>query len=539
MLALGFRYLNGFVAASEPDNLDRTEWPPHPGRVFMALAAAHFQTGADPDERKALLWLEGLEEGGRPAAPHVVSPDATQRAVVTHYVPVNDDSAGCRKKQGKTVVFPELGQTGLRRNRRERTFARAWLEDDIVYLLWPGVAPSETIRSALEGLCGKVTRIGHSMSMVQMWLARMDEAGEPTWVPDDDRAEVYLRLAPQGTLEYLERSFNAQAVEEFGSLSVTAADSADRKGQRAARKILREEYPDGPPFHLRPNLSVFQGYARPAAPQADAEGWGTVLSPHLIILRLHREQGRYRHLDLACTLSITGGWREALLSQSNDMSSSVRSVLSGHDVEGVPLEDPHLAFVPLGFVDHEYADGHLLGMGVAIPRNIALGDRRGVLQTLGRIRQLKLGRLGVWRLETVTEARPAWTLQAAAWTAHPRGATQWSTVTPVAFDQHPKSKEKAGYREEVAAMLRRCCTRVGLPEPREVIVTTVSAHLASPPAHAFPRLHRKDGSPRRHTHAILVFDTPVCGPILLGAGRYRGYGLCRPLDCSRAGSEEP
>jgi hypothetical protein len=41
---------------------------------------------------------------------------------------------------------------------------------------------------------------------------------------------------------------------------------------------------------------------------------------------------------------------------------------------------------------------------------------------------------------------------------------------------------------------------------------------------------RKDGSERRHTHAILVFDEPVRGPVLIGAGRYRGYGFCRPLE---------
>jgi CRISPR-associated protein Csb2 len=45
-----------------------------------------------------------------------------------------------------------------------------------------------------------------------------------------------------------------------------------------------------------------------------------------------------------------------------------------------------------------------------------------------------------------------------------------------------------------------------------------------------PRLVRKsDGGLIRQVHAYLEFDEPVVGPILLGAGRYRGYGLCRPL----------
>lgn len=51
-----------------------------------------------------------------------------------------------------------------------------------------------------------------------------------------------------------------------------------------------------------------------------------------------------------------------------------------------------------------------------------------------------------------------------------------------------------------------------------------------PPAPSFPRLPRKDGSLCRHAHAILVFAERVVGPLLLGAGRYRGYGLCRPVE---------
>ncbi|MGQ9588956.1 MAG: type I-G CRISPR-associated protein Csb2, partial [Planctomycetota bacterium] len=58
MFAIGIRYLNGFSVACEPDSREQPEWPPHPARVFMALAAAHFETGEDPAEREALLWLE-------------------------------------------------------------------------------------------------------------------------------------------------------------------------------------------------------------------------------------------------------------------------------------------------------------------------------------------------------------------------------------------------------------------------------------------------------------------------------------------------
>src|SRR5262249_43829647 len=123
MLAFGIRYLNGFVAArTAPDDLE-AEWPPHPGRVFMALAAATYETVADPREREALRWLQSLEKDGEPAAPCIVAPDAMQRAAVTHYVPVND-------KPGPSKSM--LQSAPLTRDRRPRTFARAWLTDDTV-----------------------------------------------------------------------------------------------------------------------------------------------------------------------------------------------------------------------------------------------------------------------------------------------------------------------------------------------------------------------------------------------------------------------
>jgi CRISPR-associated protein Csb2 len=63
-----------------------------------------------------------------------------------------------------------------------------------------------------------------------------------------------------------------------------------------------------------------------------------------------------------------------------------------------------------------------------------------------------------------------------------------------------------------------------------VIVTPVPMFLGAPHAREMPRIVRKsDGGKNRQTHAILTFDRDVQGPVLIGAGRYRGYGLCRPL----------
>lgn len=520
MLAFGIRYLNGFVAAAEPDNLERAEWPPHPGRVFMALAAAHFQTGADPAEREALLWLEGSERGGEISAPRIAAPEAMQRAIVKHYVPVND-KAGPSKAVMQTLP--------VTRDRQDRTFARAWLDDDTVSLIWPDLEPPDPHRRALEQLCGKVTRIGHSSSLVQMWIAGEDELIEPNWLPDDDRAGLRLRIAGPGTLEYLEQEYNAMAAEDYTSLKVQSETANDAKARKAAKQKLRQEYDNRPPLQRRPQLALYQGYVRPESEPEGQAGHSTVFDPHFITLRLERQDSAYRALELSSILAVTTRWREAIISHSNDESERIRALLSGHDAGGKPLKDPHLAFLPLAFVGHEHADGHLLGMGLALPADITRDERRAALRIIAQVKQLKLGPLGVWNVIPVTESSPPQSLRPDTWSAHPEGITHWSTVTPVSFDRHAKAKNKADHQRELSGMIATSCERIGLPKPREVNITPVSAHLGTPPVHAFPKLKRKDGSDRRHSHAILVFDEPVCGPVLIGAGRFRGYGLLRPM----------
>jgi CRISPR-associated protein Csb2 len=168
-------------------------------------------------------------------------------------------------------------------------------------------------------------------------------------------------------------------------------------------------------------------------------------------------------------------------------------------------------------------------MGFTFPHDVSAEDRRLALRAIGSVRHLALGRLGRWQVSTNTRSSPPRNLRPDTWTAYPEGATHWSTVTPVVFDRHPKATDRAEYQSEVAAMIATGCTRVGLPGPRDVIVAQVSAHHGVSPSFSFPRLGRKDGSERRHAHAILVFEEPVCGPMLIGAGRYRGYGVCRPI----------
>jgi len=517
MLTLGIRYLQGVAVGSHGEH-GHVEWPPHPARVFMAMVAAHYQTGADAAERAALLWLEAL-----PEPPEIHAPGAEPCRTVTQFVPVND-------KAGPSKAL--LHSLPLTRDRQPRTFARASLAGDTVVLHWPAANPTPEVRDALGALCGKVTRIGHSISIVQMWLPDAIPPGLYRWVVDEKRGTYLLRVPKAGTLEELDRSFNGEAISRYGSLLLAIEDAPTKKKATVAKKNLAAAFPTGEPLQQRPRVSTYASYSKAEEISGTSEATGSVFSPHLAVFMLEREDGPYRQLDLACTLAVMDRWREAIASHVKDLRPEAQSLLTGHSEGGAPLQKAHVAFLPLGFVGHPHADGRMPGVALALPGEMLPDVRADVLRAAAGVCKegLKIGRLGAWKLTPSTMARPLETLRPATWTAHPKGATHWSSVTPIAYDQHPKAKDKAEYLVEVAAMIAAGCERIGLPHPREVIPTPVSAHLGAPPAHAFPRLRRKDGSERRHTHAILLFGEPVRGPLTIGAGRYHGYGLCRPIE---------
>ena len=120
---------------------ERPEWPPHPDRLFMALAAAHYETDGDDGEWEALLWLE------RQGTPSMWASDATQRETMTTYVPVNDPPARSvaeGRRPSAQQVRAGLQLLPENRSRQPRQFPVAIPYDPKVYLVW-SEAPSPEI----------------------------------------------------------------------------------------------------------------------------------------------------------------------------------------------------------------------------------------------------------------------------------------------------------------------------------------------------------------------------------------------------------
>lgn len=530
-LTIGIRYLRGLAVATDSSNRDAAEWPPHPARIFMALAAAHFETERATNERQVLEWLETQ------APPSMSAPPEQKRSMVTAYVPPNDfglpkDAAKLKDKalKGALNILPEY-----RTSRQPRTFPTVFVGDNPVYCCWTDAQPNASLKEAMTDLCAKVTYLGHSSSLVQMWVA--DHVPEPNLVPVDQGAEVHLRTVSPGTLDYLEAQYNEEKIIQFAELSERIR-STKGKAQTEAKSNYEETFGEKwkstvkPPPSLRPTISLTQGYRTAAAPGVSVSA--SVFDERLVVLT----KGDGPALGLESTLALTRALRGAAMSACGQQPPP--EWVSGHTSEGRHSEEPHLAFAPLPYVSAEHADGHILGLALVVPRHVSLAERGRCLSDLltqpdGEIAEiaLKLGPLGVWTLSQEERSRPPKALRLETWTAP---AQTWASVTPIALDRFPKtdrSKDRQGWRAEVGEIITQSCLNIGLPEPVEIDIDKTSWHLGTPrarPDHGgFPLLSGRRGKPSRYqVHAWLRFAKPVRGPLLLGAGRYLGYGLCKP-----------
>jgi CRISPR-associated protein Csb2 len=575
-LAIIWEYLTGYSVAAAA-NRDRAEWPPHPARVFMALAAAWFETEPPDGDRpgkelwkaegEALRWLEAL--GDPELLVPAVEPDF-ERSEVTYYVPVND-------KAGPASATLQ-SCPAITRSKQPRSFPKLWVGDGSCVLCWPNAEDVATHRVALDRLCHKVTRIGHPSSLVSM---RVADDPEPTpesavhLVPDALGTEGQLRSIARGTVDMLRERFGEDARRQHSELGrqidelkdqkkmVKGKGAKERKDEldQQVRQLETERGAISPRPPVRPVAAIAAGYRRAIRGAPAGEAPGSLFDPDMLVLA---------HVDgpkppLVATLAVTRVLRDAIMSTG---PQPVPDWVSGHGTAGQPDRDPsgHLALVPLPFVGRQHADGHLLGVGLVFPRSVSREDRGRALGPLlvdevGKAKDvpLKLGALGVWEVRKRDWQEQRNTLEPRRWTAArayadaTAGTCTWASVTPVVLDRFPKADrhnpaERADWEAEVAKIVSMACARIQLPEPDLIDIDTTSWHLGSPRSirraqpvrgqiggdvargDGFPPYPAKGtGAPRPQVHVWIRFKQRVVGPVILGAGRYLGYGLCRPL----------
>ena len=549
-------FLTGRFVATCHNDRRQSEWPPHPARLFSALAAA-WADADEPDaaERAALEWLESQ------APPDIAASEAVPRKAVSHFVPVNDASVVSRswherrahnvselatqlhaelaasggeltkraaQVERKLTKAREVGdQVGLagntnpasavamlpeQRGKQGRFYPSVTPDDPRVRFLWNMLVPDD-VAEALDRLLRRVTRLGHSSSLVSCRF--IENASGATF--EIGEGGDNLRAVRRGQLAELERQFS-----RHGGIKPRALPYANvqyRAVAESARQPERERKPNTAGqwivFELMPGSRSF-----PAT----------------------------RAVELAAAM------RAAVFHHAED---PILEEISGHLPEGGPTAVPHVAFLSLPYVGFEHADGRLLGLAVSVPDAVSAHARRAVYRAIGNWERaaghddlhLTLGAQGVARLCRQRGPAALISLRPCAWS---RASRRWISATPIALPRHPgrlgrgstAARAKAWASAESSVAL--ACDHVGLPEPVSVEVSQSPLIKGARPTRRFPEFNQngRAGRPvrRQLLHASVTFEHPVAGPLLLGSGRFLGLGLMRPVpmhEPRQAGGHSP
>lgn len=474
MLALQCQLLREVYEAARHDDPLAAEWPPSWMRVFSALVAVADHT-ADLDA----AVLEALEEA---EPPEIWAGAALRPASRTAFVPTN-------------AVTDTAHATLVARTNNERSWARAVPASSQVWFRWPHDVITGEQRTRLGLLCRRVAYLGRSTSPAALRLR------EDTSPPDE--LTCYLPRARAAEI-----TSGASARFDFAQ-RVRCAFPGALAALRAAHGTLGRRDVTAYPWEVG----------------ASAD-YGTLVDdvdPHVAA-----QPGPYRDvvvfalehpgLDGRHTARVTRAVRQAVLSRAEAHLPALHGHHDGNVVQ--------CAFLGLAFTGFPRADGHLLGLGVALPP--LAEDEAGVVARAlagdedGRM-EVAAGPLGRLRLRRLTplDATGSRTLQPARW----RGpASRWATALPIVLDRHLHRDS------DFQAELRRAVANSRLPEPDHVEISRtplVTGGVDLAPRETLRRPGDKGFRPYRH--ARLSFPTPVHGPVVIGSMRHYGLGLCIPL----------
>lgn len=473
-LILEIEFLTGVCRAARGPGSDRPDWPPQPDRVFSALVSAWGVRGEAPHERTALEWLE------KQAPPQIQASGYSTRTTPDVYVPPNDSKAS-------TIhILPDC------RPRQPRRFPVARPDDPTMKLIWPN-APEASMVATLNTLTHHVGYIGHSASLARCRFL----------VRDVSVAEQKLKLSSRrvypGRLCELEEAYRTRP---------------DRPVIRSAISVISHNIP---------------------------------LEPKQISEWLVLEAIRGKIPDIRASALICRRLRQTLMAgyQRTGQGSAIPEVVSGHTPTGQPTKKPHVAVVPMAFVGWPHADGRILGLAVIPPQGLSLHRIDGFHAAWRDIahyhenEQRRVLRLQGSPLRSPLDLSPADTTDKNGKPSllpdlYLQRSYRWASVTPIVLERHLKRRDDAEIRELVV----QACANAGLPRPNPERIW-VGKHSA---VNGVPAARPRASEPpwtkwrlpklletRRLTHAVIDFEQPVSGPVLLGAGRFIGLGLFRSV----------
>ena len=474
MLTIRVEFLHSTYRA-DPDGsaitgqAERGEWPPSVARLLAAFVAAD----AMGEECRVTdgTELQLLESLGPPAIYAEASP--SHQPLNSRFVVLAHKTS---RKGSTHQEYP------ARKGAEVRPGVRVSLRHPDVVYVWEDAEPTDSFE-ALRLRAARIGYLGCADSPVRVRVStKLDEvsAGDlHLFRPLGSGTCMVSVPRPGRHLEALKAAYDAWL--EHGP------------------KVSRSQFPA-----LR-NLVAYEG----PEDVADPNEVGSVAA----WLRFTKSVPGRRLAD------VTSALKAAVMSRYTRLyGEPLPQVLHGHGFKSSGYEIArYLALPNTGF---EYSDGRIHGAAVWLPlarEDVVVDRARAAARSITELTAPNLRiRVAPW----AGEQKPQ--------TAHParwqRKSKAWVTATPAIHERFGKL---------TLDELRRWCRHAGLPDPvrfRSARVPLVGGALRLQPEQVHRSQHDRAGDFKPYSHVEMHFDEAVRGPVVIGGGRSRGFGLCIPAD---------
>lgn len=216
--------------------------------------------------------------------------------------------------------------------------------------------------------------------------------------------------------------------------------------------------------------------------------------------------------------ALTALFKEAVLSQHQRIHGDPPAVLHGHGFAERGYEIAR--FLALPDAGYPHSRGRIHGLALWMPQISDASTHRRARDAAFSIRRLTGQGVDVTVAPREDENRPM-AANPKRWLAR---SSRWATTFPAIHERHGTLDLQE---------LSRWCQHAGLPKP--VAFRSSRTPFVTGAADLAPVEVNRPGKPGLpYSHVELEFAEAVAGPVVIGGGRQRGFGLCVPLNDSTA-----